>query len=497
MEKNSRYLSKNGLLVVLAIVLSIAFVGSSLINYSMTRASIRQEIISKDLPLTRDNIYSDIVAEIIRPILVGSSMASDSFLADWVQDGEENEDRIIRYLEKIRNRYGFFSTFFVSANTLNYYHFKGVHKTISPKNSHDVWYYNFVASKRDYILEVDTDEASQNTLTVFINYKVYGREGKFLGVTGVGVKVDTLTSLIDDYKRKYDRVVYLTDNAGVVQVHRDKELIDRKSITHLHGMESLAGEILNLREEPADYQFNRDGQNILLTVRYIKQLDWFLFVEQNETEALTQAKINLAITIGTGLAVSILVIGLTLITINRYQSRIEDLATRDTLTGLANRRMLEHEFSRVVHAHDRSRQPFSVILMDLDGFKRVNDLLGHLVGDRVLKQIAEMIIMTVRPTDVVARWGGDEFVVLTPLSAGDAEKIGERIRKNVEQWSVAEVMENKDDPRKTITLCSGITEFQPGDDLDDMLHRADQVMYRCKEEGGNMVRVSDFLTDNL
>jgi len=486
-----RHRARNKLLLTLAIILFGAFLGTSLINYALTREAVHQEIVQKELPLTLDNINSEILSEILKPVLVASSMASDTFLIDWALDGETEVERVTRYLEKIRERYKFFTTFFVSAKTLNYYHFNGIHKVITPQDSHDIWYYRFIKDNKEYALDVDNDEASQNVLTVFINYKVFDQQGDLLGVTGVGLRVDMLAELIGEYQQKYDRSVYLTNMAGVVQVHENRELIEQKSITQLEGIAPLAGQILVLDEAPANFQFKRQGEDILLSVRYLKPLDWLLYVEQSETRALSLARSNLIRTILIGIGVSMVIIVLTLFTINRYQLKIEQMATRDVLTGIANRRVLEDEFVRALYIAKRYTRPFSLILMDLDGFKEVNDSLGHLAGDQVLKRIADIVSMTVRPVDTVARWGGDEFVVLSSLAAHDAKMIAERIRKYVAESNLAEAEGDAKDARSKITICCGIAEYQVGDTLDTLLYRADQAMYQCKEMGGNGVVIAE------
>lgn len=190
-----------------------------------------------------------------------------------------------------------------------------------------------------------------------------------------------------------------------------------------------------------------------------------------------------------GLVASLVIIALTLFTINRFQARLEVLATIDALTGVANRRMLEIEFSRFLSVQQRSRHPFSLILVDLDGFKKVNDVLGHMSGDMVLRQIADISAGTVRPIDVVARWGGDEFVVLTRLGTAEAVMVARRLADAVAAADLAGAGTRMDDPRKEITISCGITEYVQGDDLDSMITRADQAMYTSKREGGNRVSV--------
>ena len=178
---------------------------------------------------------------------------------------------------------------------------------------------------------------------------------------------------------------------------------------------------------------------------------------------------------------------MTLFTINRFQARLEVMATIDALTGVANRRMLEIEFSRFLSGQQRHQHAFSLILVDLDGFKKVNDVLGHMPGDMVLRQVADIIAGTVRPTDVVARWGGDEFIVLTRLGATEAAMVARRLADAVVAADLAGSAARADDPRKMITISCGVTEYVQGDDLDAMITRADQAMYGSKREGGNRI----------
>ena len=211
----------------MVIILLFSFVGVSFLNYKLTRASVHEEILRNDLPLTMDNIYSELSSDLTRPLLVSSSMSSDTFLKDWALEGEVDADKVTRYLAEIKEKYSFITTFFVSAKTGTYYRFSGIHKTISPADAHDVWYFDFLASGKEYDFDVDRDEAADNVLTVFINYKVVDEEGKLLGVAGVGVKVDTVARRIAEYQKKYERTVYLTDPQGMIQVHPDTTLIEK------------------------------------------------------------------------------------------------------------------------------------------------------------------------------------------------------------------------------------------------------------------------------
>jgi diguanylate cyclase (GGDEF)-like protein len=155
----------------------------------------------------------------------------------------------------------------------------------------------------------------------------------------------------------------------------------------------------------------------------------------------------------------------------------ETLASTDSLTGMPNRRAFLERVTRAVDAAAWGHQTV-VCLVDLDGFKAVNDAGGHAAGDAMLKAVGTALGGAVRETDTVARLGGDEFAVLADISVGfSGEMLAERLRA-----AVAEV-----GGPAGVTASVGIAEVEPGDDVGDLMHRADAAMYRSKTAGGDRV----------
>jgi diguanylate cyclase (GGDEF)-like protein len=155
----------------------------------------------------------------------------------------------------------------------------------------------------------------------------------------------------------------------------------------------------------------------------------------------------------------------------------ESLAATDPLTGIPNRRAF---LDRVAAAVNEAAwgHPTVVCLVDLDGFKAVNDAGGHAAGDAALQAIAAALGGAVRETDTVARLGGDEFAVLADVSISfSGEMLAERLREAVARIGGS----------TGITASVGVAEVQPGDDVQDLMHRADAAMYRSKTAGGNRV----------
>jgi diguanylate cyclase (GGDEF)-like protein len=155
----------------------------------------------------------------------------------------------------------------------------------------------------------------------------------------------------------------------------------------------------------------------------------------------------------------------------------ETLAATDPLTGIPNRRAFLERVTRAVGDAAWGHQTV-VCLVDLDGFKAVNDAGGHAAGDAMLKAVAMALGGAVRETDTVARLGGDEFAVLADTSVGSSgEMLAERLRAAVAQVG----------GDRGVTASVGVAEVEPGDDVGDLMHRADAAMYRSKTAGGDRV----------
>lgn len=486
-----RFSIRTRLVVGTTVLLGVSFILLAVLNYRVTKEWIREDLVTQALPLTRDNIYSEIHREMSRPIHVSETMASDAFLKEWAAGGEADPDRVVRYLKQIHDRYGFFSVFFVSARTKLYYHFSGVQKTLDRDDDHDVWFYDFVASKQEYVLDVDNDEAANNELTIFINFRLEDENGELLGVTGVGMKLERVARMLEETGRRYGRRIFLVDGDGLVQVHEDPALIEQLNIRDMPGLHEVAEDVLSVGDAPEDFTYALDDERILLTVRHIEEIDWFLMVAQTESSAMVAARTNFFRTMLAGGIVWILVVLALAWGVGVYQHRLERSASVDSLTGLANRRRFEEQFDMARDRLRRKDAPFSVILMDLDGFKAVNDRLGHVAGDRMLTAVARTMRAVVRPSDLAARWGGDEFIVLVESGREEAAGVAERLRAAISAAAAEQADPGKEDPRTSVSVSCGVAEAMPDDDLDDIVKRTDAALYAGKNEGGDSVRVAE------
>ncbi|MFL6661201.1 MAG: GGDEF domain-containing protein [Rhizobacter sp.] len=167
----------------------------------------------------------------------------------------------------------------------------------------------------------------------------------------------------------------------------------------------------------------------------------------------------------------------------RLQSEsFERLARRDPLTGLLNRRGLGDELLRLAKRRDGALFPLSLVFMDIDHFKQINDRHGHALGDRVLREFAQVVRADIQRQDLYARWGGEEFVLVCPLTEPhEARRIAERLRQRVAAREWADGI--------YVTCSFGVAESAAGEDLADAVARADAAMYRAKQLGRNRVEL--------
>ncbi len=165
---------------------------------------------------------------------------------------------------------------------------------------------------------------------------------------------------------------------------------------------------------------------------------------------------------------------------------LEKLALLDQLTQIGNRRYAEFQLRHALNEMQRYGWPFAVFFLDLDKFKRVNDTYGHATGDLVLQIAARTLSSTLRSSDVVCRWGGEEFVVIVRNPKGRLQEIGNRMRFLVARSGI-----QTPNGTLTLTVSIGATFAKSGDTPEDLIFRSDQLMYQSKKAGGDVVSIDN------
>lgn len=165
---------------------------------------------------------------------------------------------------------------------------------------------------------------------------------------------------------------------------------------------------------------------------------------------------------------------------SKNNKRLNYLAKRDRLTGVYNRHKIEEVLNLELNRANRYDLKFSILILDIDYFKEVNDTYGHNKGDQVLKKMCNLIEKNIRDADTLGRWGGEEFIIIAPeTNIEKSFKLANKLRKIISQYNFI-----KD---KKVTVSIGLAEYENNYSIDEIISRADQALYKAKNNGRNRV----------
>lgn len=469
--------------VTLTALLAVGFVATSLVSYYVAHDSLTEQIAENTLPLTSDNIYSEIQQDLLRPIFISSLMARDTFVRDWTLSGEEDEAKIVKYLQEIQKRYGTVTSFFVSERTRKYYHSTGVLKTVAQEDPQDAWYFRVRNMNKDFEINVDRDTANLTSLSIFVNYRVYDYAGHYIGATGVGLAVNAVKNRIEAYQKRYGRRIFFTDRQGIVTMH-GPDYNGARDIHETPGLSAYATQIL--ASPSGSFSYQREGREVFVNSRLVPEFQWYLLVEQEGAPGQTRLVRTLLGNLLVCLVITAIVLVFANLTIGGYQRNLETMATTDKLTGAANRQVFGMMFDHVVKTLKRSDGPVSVIFIDIDSFKEINDGHGHPAGDAVIQYVAGTARSQVRESDSIFRWGGDEFLLLLPdCDIQHAARNADRIRQKI-----AEMPVYFGSVAIPVTVSIGVAQLAKRESQDSLVERADRALYLAKQEGRDRVHVA-------
>lgn len=469
---------KKNVVALISVLIFFGFIAVTVLNYFVSRDQTIDSIATKELPLTSNNIYSDVQRDLLLPKIVSSAMANDAFLKAWIANGEKDKAIIAKYLKDLANKYGAFTSFLVVDETLNFYYPQGFLKKLSKQEPRDEWFFRVRDMSTEFEMNIDPAEAHNDELTIFINVKVLNDDGQFIAAVGLGLTIDLLKTRLAEYRERYGNEVYFVTKEGQIILHSDDQF-RQKNLKDFSYFSNIYKDILSLNS--GEYRYFGDKGEVILQTRYVEDIDLLLAVEANVDDLTKEAFFNLLINIAIGLVVALLVLRLLLKMLNNYQAQLESLAWKDQLTGLLNREALVTEYVKIA---SQSKPPESaVIMLDLDHFKSVNDSLGHLTGDMLLKLVSNILKDHIRETDCLARWGGEEFVVFAKKAdLAHGRQLAERLRVALqENEEIIELL------GKPITASFGVSVCDFKEDLFINVDNADTQLYQAKKNGRNCV----------
>lgn len=474
------------IVIVITFLLILLSVSISLINFFVSLNAKQTELETRSLPLSVENIYSEIQSNIIEPNLISSMMAHDTFVTDWLLHEEHSHEKIQQYLASIQQKYGMFLTFLTSEKTQHYYSQKGFVEKLSPEKKDNQWYFRFKNSDKAHEINLDYNDQFSNTMIMFINHKIVDKNNNLLGSTGIGMRMSYIDGILKEFRETYHFTVFFINKDGKV-ILRERKENPLTNIDEIPSLGALRNEIFSNQKKVMEYTSN--GNRFLLNSQYIPELESYLLVQAKLADFTQEVRQTFYINLAFSMLITLIVIFITLATVRRFNRKLAFLAQNDSLTHLKNRRAFNEAFTQYWNLAKRNNSEMCLIFFDVDNFKDINDSYGHHVGDKVLIRISEILNHCLRETDISARWGGEEFIIglmNTPLD--DAKNLSEKLRIEIEQDAVL-----IDLTQQPVTVSLGVTECLKNDSQDLIFHRLDSAMYEAKRTGKNKTVGSDTL----
>jgi diguanylate cyclase (GGDEF)-like protein len=333
----------------------------------------------------------------------------------------------------------------------------------------------------------------------YASYPVRARGGG--AIVGVAILKKSLDAFEADLAQ-FDRPYFLIDPDGIVVLTNQQKMLFRtlwplSAEKHL----ALVQQFGRLNDRPMMGQqivdatwIDVDGERNYVRRRNANHSQWSLVILKPTHEIFASRVLGIIVTLLVALMSLIYLFGkerwihdnVQMDKRLKLQELARDLrfqATTDPLTGLSNRLKFDQALAAEISRSIRYETRFSLVLYDVDNFKAVNDAHGHQVGDRVLVQLSRFVPSLLRNTDLLTRWGGEEFIILTPGSDGEmAYQAAEKLRNAIEQVKFDEI--------GTLTCSFGVAQYVYGDTAETLISRADDALYRAKFNGRNQVELA-------
>ena len=448
------------------IIVFVCFLLSTFVSLWSLRLMAKQNMreLSKALAA---RIYDTIGGELSEHVMVARTMASDRFLIETLDQEEQADEhqiiqRMTEYLSGIRENLEYEAVFVVSSRSKRYYSSSGQNKVIDPEqDDRDRWYADFLALGAKYDLDVDRDEFAYDAWTVFVDARIEDREGRLLGVCGVGVRMTGSQNLFDELEREYGVKICLVDGSGLVQVDTDERNIETTSVQGVR------------LERGGDYVFQQLGRNRIVVTRYVDKLNWYLVVQSDGNRE--REKVINVILLNVGLyALVIVILTLAIRIILDRTKALTHASFRDQMTQLYNRRAFEEEKARLGLA--MLPTDFVYVTADVNGLKQANDNLGHAAGDELIRGAARCLKSTFGKYGNVFRIGGDEFAAMLTLPEERVEPVMASLQEALAAWSGDQV--------RSLSVSCGYASSRefPSENLAELGRISDERMYAAKEE---------------
>lgn len=428
-------------------------------------------------------LFSIINSEIIRPLDTAYFMANDKFILDYVEKEEINEKVLFGYLDRLSKAYNMVT--FIALEKHGY-SLDSTNKKLSLKSEPLEWYNRLKIMDANQFADIGNAEDPH----LYFDIKIFNDNAEFIGFIGVGIDLNHFFEIFNEYQQRFGFEIILVDQDNNVTLtsnqvmktdshHRADELTN---ISEFSWYKKIIDEKISVQASQSVHSVEDSGR--IISQLPLKELNWKIFLisppasQQNEYWQLFATRITLFI----------IILGLLYMlfqaVINYFKNSLLRDSKTDYLTQLPNRSYMNWKFKQIAKRYKN----LCIVIADIDNFKNINDQFGHVVGDKVIKSIAEQLQNNLRQNDISCRWGGEEFVMLLPgTPANIAVEVAERIRE-----SIANTPFNTGSTGHEFNTTASFGIFASTEtnvELEKLIINADKALYSAKNKGRNRVEV--------
>lgn len=319
----------------ICLIIIIGFSVTSVISYRSNMDTLKKEAESVTR-LASEGMMYQIDAIFAQSIHVSQTMAHDSFLINFLSQEKENlknpayTQNIKEYLSAYKKKYNYDSVFLVSSQTDRYYNFAGVARIIDHSLSENDWAQEFIASNKEFSLNIDNDKADHDTITVFVNCSVRNKDNEIVGIVGVGFKVNTVQAMLTKYERQFAVQTYLMDENGNVQISS----AGHGAMSNAFAQQTFAAVKNTLKKNNSDNSgiwYSGNGANGYAVTRYLPAPNMYLVTDKNTSEIISQIRTKYYTGAVIVFFTTLIVILIVTTIIRRYKTKIVSITLSEEL----------------------------------------------------------------------------------------------------------------------------------------------------------------------
>ncbi|MDA3846674.1 MAG: GGDEF domain-containing protein [Vallitaleaceae bacterium] len=465
-------------IVILVITMSVLYVIMEKSFYNSAKISAFS--ITNSIYIAMNEVIFDGVD--IASFISKDPLIHHTFFNDQASELTYQED-LSTYLQNVSTIYNYQKIYLVSFNTDRCYGSNGFTQDFNEDNNNDAWFFN----KKMSSLSSSTDNPYESLLInnpegdtdFYMTYIISDENANALGLLMLGIDYNLAIASNNEQASRLSTDIYLVNPDGSYQDALLSNGINGHTI-----FESLSIDTL---DKSGDFNFVTKDKTYI-AYRYIEEMNRFIIITQ-------LLSINMFSTFAlTFLVVALILLIIVLVVLRFYTTsshKIMHHASIDALTGVMNRSSYNSKILDAVELCSKYHISSTLIFIDIDHFKSINDSLGHDKGDEIIIALANLLKNTKRKDDHLFRWGGDEFAIIARCALEDALGLSRRILESSHQITYQTVQQTVQQSvhghNNALTLSIGVSELLPTDNKKDCFNRADQALYHAKEQGRDQI----------